>query len=38
MFVWDLLNLIFMGLIAFVAIADYIENKVKNKRRPNNRR
>ena len=31
--VYDLLNLIFMGAIAFVAIADYIERRAKNKRR-----
>ena len=32
--VYDLLSLIFMGAIAFVAIADYIERRAKNKRRP----
>ena len=32
--VYDLLSLFFMGAIAFVAIADYIERKAKNKRRP----
>ena len=32
--VYDLLSLIFMAVIAFVAIADYIERKAKSKRRP----
>ena len=29
-----LLDSIFMAAIAFVAVADYIEKKIKNKRRP----
>ncbi|MCL2376108.1 MAG: hypothetical protein FWC76_01805 [Defluviitaleaceae bacterium] len=27
----------FLGIVAFVALADYIERKMKNKRRPINR-
>ena len=37
MYVCNLLDLIFMGAIAFVAVADYIEKKIKNKRRPDDK-
>jgi len=32
--VCNLLNLIFVGIMAYVALADHIERKVKDKRRP----
>jgi len=34
MHVCNLLDLIFMGIVAFVALAEYIEKKIKSKRRP----
>jgi len=33
--IWDILNLIFVGIATLVIIVDFIDRKVENKRRPN---
>ena len=37
MWICDFLNLVFLGVVAFVTLANYIDDKKKNKRRPHDR-
>jgi len=34
MWICEVFNLIFIGIVAFVTLADYIDRKKKDKRRP----